>query len=335
MNRQQRITLGALFAFALLSLSGIASAQNTSYSLGGGYSAVCYQDGCVNFNFTIDLASLSVYGNTTVAQTMATAINAALAAGDRIPVIETNSIGNLQYIGCGNGHTHALIYDCTYQYSCSGNNLVDYCGGVRTCPSGCANGQCLSTTTRTCFFGGQTLSEGQSVTAYKDFLVPVGTSCASETRTCHSGVLSGSYTHGSCSQNICPVYTCSGNTIIEGCSGATVASCQSPSFCTSGSSSCIVPSLQVSGPLQARPSLVKAGQTTHLFWSVLNAKSCTVSGQNGDSWALVSSGDAGVVSGPVNQQTTFTLNCLALPGASPASLQQSATVNIIPSFQEI
>src|SRR5690606_31847115 len=46
---------------------------------------------------------------------------------------------------------------------------------------------------------GGLLANGSSVTAYLSSSVPYGSSCSSQTRTCSSGTLSGSYTHQSCS----------------------------------------------------------------------------------------------------------------------------------------
>ena len=49
-----------------------------------------------------------------------------------------------------------------------------------------------------CQFNNTLLSSGQSVIAYQSALVPFGQSCLSQTRTCNNGVLSGSYSAGSC-----------------------------------------------------------------------------------------------------------------------------------------
>lgn len=46
---------------------------------------------------------------------------------------------------------------------------------------------------------GQTLANGQSVTAYSTQSVPYGQTCVSQTRTCTNGVLSGTYTYQNCS----------------------------------------------------------------------------------------------------------------------------------------
>ena len=88
------------------------------------------------------------------------------------------------------------------------------------------------------------------------------------------------------------------------------------------------------GHLQAQPSLVRAGTVTHLYWNVANVASCTVTGNNGDSWTAVSSGVSGKLSTPVTRQTIYTLSCTALSGYTPSSFSESVTVNIVPVFQE-
>lgn len=50
-----------------------------------------------------------------------------------------------------------------------------------------------------CEFDGNTVLSGANVIAYQAASVPYGTSCISETRTCSSGTLSGSFTYASCS----------------------------------------------------------------------------------------------------------------------------------------
>lgn len=50
-----------------------------------------------------------------------------------------------------------------------------------------------------CVFNGQTIPSGGTVTMYKDSVVPRTGQCASETRTCSNGILSGSYAYTSCS----------------------------------------------------------------------------------------------------------------------------------------
>ncbi len=52
---------------------------------------------------------------------------------------------------------------------------------------------------QSCTFNGSTVVHGNSVTAYQASTVPYGSSCASQTRTCSNGSLSGSYAYSSCS----------------------------------------------------------------------------------------------------------------------------------------
>ena len=90
-----------------------------------------------------------------------------------------------------------------------------------------------------------------------------------------------------------------------------------------------------SGHLQVIPILVRSGSRVQLYWSVQNVASCSVVGNNGDAWNAKSSGTSGTSSAPITAQTTFTLTCAALPGATPATIQESQLVNIIPVFNEL
>jgi hypothetical protein len=49
-----------------------------------------------------------------------------------------------------------------------------------------------------CAFNGQTITSGNSITAYQAPSVPSGQQCASQQRTCANGILSGSYANTSC-----------------------------------------------------------------------------------------------------------------------------------------
>jgi len=89
-----------------------------------------------------------------------------------------------------------------------------------------------------------------------------------------------------------------------------------------------------SGRLQARPSLLKKGDTTQLYWSVSNVSSCSIDGTNKDHWTLSSSGAAGITTGPIVAQTIYTLTCASLPGATPSSIHDSLIVNVVPIFNE-
>jgi len=123
---------------------------------------------------------------------------------------------------------------------------------------------------------------------------------------------------------------------VNTCTNAVVQQC---SYGCSGSSSgcAAAPSLTVEDELHAQPSLVQQGGTTRLFWRVLNASSCTVTENNptiSDSWTDSDSGTAGKLSSAIGSQTIYTLLCMGLPEATPASISETATVNIAPIFQE-
>lgn len=103
-------------------------------------------------------------------------------------------------------------------------------------------------------------------------------------------------------------------------------------FCASDNHLCTAPAPPTggaSGSLQAKPSLVKSGQTTKIIWSITNATSCTVTG-NGNSWSVVASPVAGYTSNPITQKTTYTLHCTGDGG----TLDQTEEITLIPEWQE-
>lgn len=95
----------------------------------------------------------------------------------------------------------------------------------RHCNSGALSGtysyqNCTVTPAANCNrpWGG-TISHGSSLTAYQTANVPYGSSCASQTRTCNNGTLSGNYTHQNCT--VAAAENCSapwGGTIMHGIS---------------------------------------------------------------------------------------------------------------------
>jgi hypothetical protein len=119
------------------------------------------------------------------------------------------------------------------------------------------------------------------------------------------------------------------------------ATCSSPSYCVPGDSYCFYSSADFTqlgslntGTLSLHPSLIQKGKHIQVLWNVLSgsALNCVVSGTNGDIWSGLSSGAAGVTSGAIMQQTTYTLSCLNDDGMSSSTETQS--VNIVPSYQE-
>ncbi len=82
----------------------------------------------------------------------------------------------------------------------------------------CSNGQlggtygfgsCEVSGAQTCTFNGSTVAHTGTVTAYQTSVVPFGSVCASEVRTCSNGTLNGSYLSPACT--VAPAASCSFN----------------------------------------------------------------------------------------------------------------------------
>lgn len=135
------------------------------------------------------------------------------------------------------------------------------------------------------------------------------------------------------SQNIC-----SGNNVVDSCTGAVVQACTGGTICSAGACilpppPAVVPFGSFSGHLTARPSLVRPRDTTKLYWNIANVatSTCSVTG-NGDSWVgLAFSGSTGQVTRPIISQNTYTLMCTGLDNSM---FTEKTKVNIIPIFQE-
>ena len=84
--------------------------------------------------------------------------------------------------------------------------------------------------------------------------------------------------------------------------------------------------------LRVIPSLIRNGNTTKVNWSATGVSSCTVTAPNGDAWSGLQSILGGNISKPITGETTYALSCLAL---DDTTLTKSATVRILPTFQEI
>ncbi len=136
------------------------------------------------------------------------------------------------------------------------------------------------------------------------------------------------------SQNIC-----NGNNIVDSCTNAVVQSCTSGTICSAGA--CITPPPPgdaafggFTGHLTAKPALVHAGDTTKVYWNISNVvdSSCSISGGNGDHWSgSAFSGSSGKTTKTITSQTIYTLTCT---GVDNSTITETATVNIIPVFQE-
>lgn len=94
---------------------------------------------------------------------------------------------------------------------------------TRTCTNGVLSGSytsasCSVQAAASCSINGQTIASGQSIVTYQSSSVPYGETCASQTRVCTNGVLSGSYTSASCSVQPAANCTLNGKTIASGSS---------------------------------------------------------------------------------------------------------------------
>lgn len=129
---------------------------------------------------------------------------------------------------------------------------------------------------------------------------------------------------------------CSGNTVVNSCTGAQVQACSYS--CYNGA--CTVPSpsfnagTSTTGHLQIKPSLVKSGSPTWVYWNLSNASSCSVTGTNSDSWSGLSSSAGGATTSSIIAQTTYTLSCSTLAGATSTGVNETQTVNVAPVFKE-
>lgn len=125
-----------------------------------------------------------------------------------------------------------------------------------------------------------------------------------------------------------PANVCSGNDVVNSCTGEIVQTCAAPGVCSGGG--CIIPAPTVVS-WSVTPKLVRSGNTTNVSWEVTGAASCTVTGTNGDSWTGLTGTK---VSRAIPTQTVFTLHCFALQGSGAADVTRTTTVNILPTFQE-
>jgi hypothetical protein len=103
-----------------------------------------------------------------------------------------------------NNNSSVLAYlNATEPYN--GTNTCTALPETRTCTDGSLSGSymyqtCEPAPTADCTAPwGDSVANNSSVTAYENATVPVGFSCASETRSCSNGILSGTFTNASCS----------------------------------------------------------------------------------------------------------------------------------------
>ena len=181
--------------------------------------------------------------------------------------------------------------------------------------------------------------------------VPGGTGAGPTTGSTNSGVSSTAV------PAVCePHDSCVGNTIRHtkaDCTVSTYVSCKPEETCNPGSNVCSVRTIDfvsslstadglggiagvlLTGHLQAKPTLVSPKMSTHLYWNVLNAATCKVTDDSGSLLSTaITSGSAGIMPGPISGTAVYTLHCAARAGATPNSIDEKQTINLIPAFQE-
>lgn len=188
------------------------------------------------------------------------------------------------------------------------------------CPSGYTlqNGLCTAVS---CPLG-YALQNGQCVSQCPSGYVRQGNQCIRS--ECPSG-----YTlqNNRCVATVktCPL-VCSGKNLVNSCTGQVVQACSYQ--CSAGACVAAPPP---EAALTAQPLLVRSGETTTIRWSATNVDSCSVTGTNGDSWTS-GEGAFSQISGPIMEQTIYTLLCAGLDGSS---INESRIVNTVPMFQEL
>lgn len=163
------------------------------------------------------------------------------------------------------------------------------------------------------------------------------------------------HSSGQCGSSCTPSATCINSTTIKSVSSSCVVqTIACPTYWTCSAGGCVPPAgpsvksfaarlptgevFTSTGHLEAHPTLVRSGNTTNLYWNVENVASCTVTSPNGDNFTCsgttCSSGANGQTTTAIPRETTYTLSCTALPGATPTSLGETVKVTVVPTYQE-
>lgn len=143
---------------------------------------------------------------------------------------------------------------------------------------------------------------------------------------CYAQLLVGEGTTTPNAFSCSPGYYCSASDLYYKTTQCTDQFIQTCTYGCSGGACLGVP--PPSGSIQVAPQLLRSGELTQVTWSATNVSSCSVSGNNGNSWTGTSGSQ---ISSPIVTQTVYTLSCAGLDGST---FIQSATVNLIPIFQE-
>ncbi len=194
-------------------------AANASFAVLGPVITDC------NFNNTLVLegSSITAYQNSNV-------LSGATCASEVRTCNSGLLSGSYNYNSCSvNSPASCLFNGLTVAH---GSSIEAYSGSsvdlgaecifeMRTCNNGVLSGSnqyasCGVNLPTSCLFNGQTIADGQSVSAYLGSSVGFGELCSVETRFCINGALSGSNQYGSCSVNSPSSCLFNGQTIADG-----------------------------------------------------------------------------------------------------------------------
>jgi hypothetical protein len=171
-----------------------------------GVAASCYFNGqtIAHGQSVVAYASSSVGFGQNCAQQTRTCSNGTLSGTYLYPSCTTNTAASCSFNGQTVPHGGSV-----YAYATSSVPNGQVCQGEsRYCSNGSLSGsytqpscsvQPPAPSYASCSLGGQTIPHGQAITAYQSPSVSYGQVCASQSRVCNNGSLSGSYTSLSCS----------------------------------------------------------------------------------------------------------------------------------------
>ncbi len=218
----------------------------------------------------------------------------------------TNSSGEtLVVTECGNG---AYVAQVTKACTSAANS----CG---------MTGAGVITTTTSNFMSKST--SACSAKTPSDSLCPQPSDCT-PTYSCNAA---GTGIINSCTSGVtnCP-YGCSNGVCKPAAACTTGSDCPSGS-CTNGSCDGSPQAGQIS-TFAVVPSLVTKNSPTTIHLATAHMNTCAITGTDGETWTTLT----GILpTQPITQQTIFSLHCVDGYGTS---VDQSATVNIVPTFNE-
>ncbi len=184
-------SLNGTYAYSTCSPGAAASCYFNGQTIAHGQSVVAY-------------ASSSVGFGQNCAQQTRTCSNGTLSGTYLYPSCTTNTAASCSFNGQTVPHGGSV-----YAYATSSVPNGQVCQGEsRYCSNGSLSGsytqpscsvQPPAPSYASCSLGGQTIPHGQAITAYQSPSVSYGQVCASQSRVCNNGSLSGSYTSLSCS----------------------------------------------------------------------------------------------------------------------------------------